>query len=113
MPRALERKGLIYFTLGELERQSYAKNSWDLNHDLTRLAKPNAWLVNPKSISCESLRKAYDVASMVLVQQYDLKLMNDPGFKHRNWFRDPQTKVDIEKAIALALAFGTQPRLWG
>jgi hypothetical protein len=113
MHRALERKGLLYFTVGELERQSYAKNSWDLNHDLMKLAKPNGWLVNPTSIPCGSLRKAYEVASMVLTQQYDLRVKSEPGFKHRNWFRDPQTKVDIEKAIALALAFGTQPRLWG
>lgn len=35
MHPALERKGLVYFAIGELERQNYANQGWKLDHDLS------------------------------------------------------------------------------
>ncbi len=57
MHPALERKGLIYFAVGELERQSYAKQAWNLEHDLQKLAKPNNWLGKPDSPPAPRLPK--------------------------------------------------------
>ena len=113
MHPALERKGLIYFAVGELERQNYAKQGWDLNHDLMKLAKPNSWLTDHESKPCAALSKAFEITSMVLVQQYDQKEKTEgAGFKHRNWFRDPGTLTDIKSGLELALAFGSPSRIW-
>jgi hypothetical protein len=113
MHPALERKGLIYFAVGELERQNCAKQGWDLNHDLMKLVKPNNWLDDPESKPHIALSKAFEITSKVLAQQYDLKKKTDgDGFKHRNWFRDIGTLADIRSGLELALAFGSPPRIW-
>ncbi len=112
MPPALERKGLIYFAVGELERQSYAKQGWDLDHDLSKLAKPNNWLTEGRSGSCSALATAFEVVTKVLIQQYETRKKIEPAFKHRNWFREEGTLADIRSGLELALAFGHTPRLW-
>jgi hypothetical protein len=112
MHPALERKGLVYYAVGELERQSYAKQNWSLDQDLSKLAKPNLWLATEKTPSQKALLKAFEIASKVLCQQYDAKKKNDPGFKHRNWFRDIETILAVNEGIELALEFGLPPRLW-
>jgi|SRR5271165_3244329 len=112
MHRALERKGLIYFAVGELERQSYAKHGRALDHDLMKLAKPNNWLPDAESHPCLALSKAFTMASKILVQQYGIKEKTVVGFKHRNWFRDPDTLEDIRSAIELVLDMGSPPFLW-
>lgn len=113
MHRALEHKGLIYFGVGELERQSYAREKWDLNHDLSKLSRPNSWLAENNTKPRLALERAFEIVSKVLSQQYDLKKAKDEiGFKHRNWFRDEKTLDDIRSGIALALEFGVPPRIW-
>ena len=111
MHPSLERKGLIYYAVGELERLSYKKQGLDLQHDLRKLAKPNNWLPDPSSSPHLALDKAFDIASKVLIQQYESK-KKSAGFKHRNWFRDPDTLVDIRSGLELALDFGFPPRIW-
>jgi hypothetical protein len=112
MHPALERKGLIYFTVGEMERRSYDQENWDLNYDLSKLAKPNNWLVDTKSSQCLALAKAFDIASKILTQQYDARMKSDPSFKHRNWFREGRTLDDIRSGLDMALEFGHPPRIW-
>jgi len=110
---ALERKGLIYYAVAELERQTYAKQNWNLDQDLSKLAKPNMWLSTADTPQRVALAKAFEIASMVLIQQYETKKNTNPtGFKHRNWFRDPETLRSIDHGIGLALAFGVPPRVW-
>jgi hypothetical protein len=111
MHPSLERKGLIYFAFGELERMSYKRQGVDFDHDLRRLAKPNNWLP-PKAPdgSKAALKKAFDLASQVLVQQYEAK-KKIAGFKHRNWFRDPETLADIRSGLEMPLVFGYPPRV--
>ncbi len=112
MHPALERKGLIYYAVGELERQSYAKRGWSLDQDIRRLAKPNSWLPEEDSAPKQALSKAFDITSKVLIQQYEAKKKNDAGFKHRNWFRDQETIRAINEGLELALEFGDPPRVW-
>lgn len=113
MHPALERKGIIFFTVGELERMSYAKQKLDLNHDLSKLAKPNNWMTNLESDPCAALAKAFEIASKVIVQQYESREKSlGEAFKHRNWFRDASTLDDIRSGLGLALEFGTTPRIW-
>ncbi|WP_433966583.1 AIPR family protein [Tunturiibacter gelidiferens] len=112
MHPALERKGLVYYAVGELERQTYAKQSWSLDQDLSKLAKPNTWLATENTPPQMALLKAFEIASRVLIQQYDAKKRNDLSFKHRNWFRNPETLRAINEGLELALEFGLPPRLW-
>lgn len=112
MHPACERKGLIYYAVGELERQNYTKQGSSLDHDLRKLAKPNPWMSNSASQPQTSLRSAFEISMKVLIQQYDARKKGDPNFKHRNWFRDPDTATAIHEGIGLALEFGQPPRLW-
>jgi hypothetical protein len=112
MHPALERKGLLYYAIGELQRQNYAKEGWSLDQDLTKLSKPNSWIPGLNSGPRQALLKAFDIASLVLSQQYDAKKKNDAGFKHRNWFRDQETIRTVSEGLELALKFGTPPRIW-
>lgn len=110
MHPALERKGLIFFAVGEIERQSYGKSGWDLDHDLRKLANPNSWLQNGPTAPKQALAMAFDISAKVLTQRYDIA-KKDLSFKHRNWFRDQETLSDIREGVELALVFGTPPRI--
>ncbi len=111
MHPALERKGLIYFAIGELMRESYKRQKLDLDNDIAKLAKPNDWLTEPVKQPTASLSKSFEICSKVLSQQYDSKKSNS-NFKHRNWFRDEATLEDIRKGLDIALEFGFPPKLW-
>jgi hypothetical protein len=76
------------------------------------LAKPNAWLQNSNSPVHQALLKGFEICSRVLIQQYEARKKTEgANFKHRNWFRDPETLVEIRKGVELALEFGVAPRL--
>ena len=49
---------------------------------------------------------------MILKQQYDVRKKSDPGFKHRNWFREDRTLDDIRSGVDMALALGQLPKFW-
>ncbi len=110
MHPSLERKGLIYFAVGELQRMSYQKQGLNLEHDLRKLAKPNNWWPDPSSSPRVALDAAFSIASKVLIQQYDSKKKSSV-FKHRNWFRDPDTLTDIRSGLEFPLDFGFPPRI--
>ena len=103
MHPALERKGLIYYAVEKFLRQNYSKQEWNLDLDIRKLAKANAWLGEPNSAPQAALSKAYEISSMVLTQRYDETVKNDAAFKHRNPFRDQETIKAINK--------GTEPCL--
>jgi hypothetical protein len=111
MHPALERKGLIFFAVGEFLRRNYSQNKWPLEADIRRLVKVNAWINNPSSPMTSAIPKLFQLASKVLELQYDAKKSNDLGFKHRNWFRDPKTLELVSKGVDLALQFGSIDRL--
>lgn len=113
MHPALERKGLIFFAVGELQRHAYSTQGPNLDHDLAKLSKPNNWLPDPASKPRFALANCFEIASKILTQQYDAKKKNDPSFKHRNWFRDSSTLDDIRSGVDLALEFGALPKVWG
>ncbi|HEY5330785.1 MAG TPA: AIPR family protein [Acidobacteriaceae bacterium] len=112
MHPALERKGLVYSTVGELLRLNYAAAGWSLEPDLRRLSKPNDWLKDPNSVSRASLLKAFELATKVMVNVYDAS-RKSPAFKHRNWFRTSSTLTDIRSGLDIAMSYGTLPRIWG
>ena len=50
MHPALERKGLIYFAVGELQRRSYEGQNLNLDHDLQSLPNRTHGLLTPRSV---------------------------------------------------------------
>lgn len=111
MHPALERKGLVYFAVAELERQSCKKQNIDLDHDLRKLSKSGSWLPDENSTVHQSLVKAFEISAKVLAQRYDAAKKTSPAFKHRNWFRDQDTLSAIKEGLELALDFGVSPLL--
>ena len=89
---------------------SYEKQGIDLEHDLRKLAKPNNWWPDPSSSPRVALDTALNIASKVLIQQYESK-KKLPMFKHRNWFRDLDTLTDIRSGLEFPFAFGFPPRI--
>jgi hypothetical protein len=112
MHPSLERKGMLFYAIAELERQNYAKRGLSLDADLIRLAKPNAWLVEVDSPPKIALNKAFEISTKVLVQQYESRKKSDAAFKHRNWFRTSDTLASINEGLELALDFGLPARIW-
>jgi hypothetical protein len=62
------------------------------------------------------MNTAYERSLWILQQNPE----NEPGlapraanFKHRNWFRDPETLQKVKSGLELAMIFGYPPRLWG
>lgn len=108
---SLERKGLVFYAVGELERLSYLRQGFDVESDLRKLAKPNTWLAEDDTAPKKALSKAFDIAIKVLAREYDQKKANDTNFKHRNWFRDENTLASVKASLELALEFGFPPRL--
>lgn len=111
MHPSLERKGLIYFAVGELQRMSYEKQGLDFEHDLKKLANPNKWWSDPSSSTRIALENTFVIASKVLIKLYESE-KKSPEFKHRNWFRDPGTLIEIRSGLEFPLDFGFPPRIW-
>jgi hypothetical protein len=89
---ALERRWLVFFTLGEILRQKYKRTNSDLDADLARLAKPK-WLDNSLGPNAE-VKRYSRLACEVLVKVYRAAAKSSE-FTHRNWFRSRDTLKDI------------------
>lgn len=98
---ALERRWLIYFTIGELLREKYSISKRDLILDLQGLAKPK-WLdENASSGTRLAVKKYCNAAKEVLVRTYR-SARKDPSFVQRNWYRSDQTLEEIRSDISNA-----------
>jgi hypothetical protein len=85
---ALERRWMVYFTVGELMRAKYKKIGADLPGDLRRLAKPK-WLDEPEDVKV--VAEYVQAACEVLVKTYRSLIKKDEeDFKHRNWHRSKE-----------------------
>lgn len=93
---ALERRWLVFFTVGEILRQKYRRTSSDLENDLGRLAKPK-WLDQTLGTNAEVTRYSR-VACEVLVKIYRTAAKSS-DFVHRNWFRSRDTLSDIASEL--------------
>ncbi|HKV39449.1 MAG TPA: hypothetical protein VJX67_09565, partial [Blastocatellia bacterium] len=94
--QALERRWLIYFTVGEAVRRRYEAAKLDVEPDLRRLAKPK-WLDSPVGVAQE-VRRYTRFACEILVKVYR-SAAKTPSFVPRNWFRSNTTLADITTEI--------------
>jgi len=97
---ALERRWLVYYSVGELLRMIYAKTGGDLNADLRYLSNPNKWMNLPKGHTKSAIEELFDLASTAMKQAYG-KVCKASDFRHRNWFRNSQTLVDIREELSV------------
>lgn len=95
---AIERRWMIYFTVGELLRLAYRDFAQEMDDDLRRLSKPQ-WMDETTSIPKGCLAELYDIAKSALCQTYDLDSKATEDFRHRNWFRSEGTLQKIKSTL--------------
>ena len=93
---ALERRWLVYYTVGEAARMMYTHLKCDLDEDLRALADPG-WN-DPKTSSGEKTKAAisqYSKLSFQCLRRCYEAASGKSGFRYRNWFRREETMADI------------------
>ena len=95
---ALERRWIVFYSVGELLRMIYSARHLDLDADLRFLGKPNKWMTVKDSSTYSAVEELLSLASTAVVQAYN-KVSDHPDFKHRNWFRNDKTLQDIRAEL--------------
>lgn len=93
---ALERRWLLYYTVGEIIRRKYKNEKDELESDIARLSKPK-WLDEKSGIAREIKRYTH-LACEVQIKVYR-SASRSPSFVHRNWYRTQETLKDISREI--------------
>ena len=94
---ALERRWIVYYTVGELLRLSYRSSLEDLDSDIRKLSKPQ-WLDEEENQPKICLAELFAIAKEALRRTYDASAKAE-NFRHRNWFRSDSTLKDIRSWI--------------
>jgi hypothetical protein len=95
----LERRWVVYYAAGELLRLIYETRKRDLDSDIRKLYKPNDWMDSSKNQAKEALAEIFKLASTATNKVY-VHASKHPEFRHRNWFRDSNTLIDINAELA-------------
>ena len=98
--KALERRHLVFFVLGELLRAKCQGEGEDCADVLARLSKPQ-WMEEDEA-RCSSVGDYTECACEILVRRY----RNDSrpaSFTHRNWFRSSDTLRQIKSDVRTGL----------
>jgi len=93
---ALERRWMVFFTVGTLLRTKY-REAAALDSDLRRLANP----AYAERKAEDVIRRYTRAACEILIRTYRAAT-KDPTFVHRNWFRDKRTLAEVENEIAFS-----------
>lgn len=99
--RALERRWMMYYAVGEVLRKRYEREKRDLDDDLRRLAKNADWLDDRGDSRTAALLEYARAAAEVLVKVY-IQDNKSATFVHRNWFRSPETRSRVTTEIELS-----------
>jgi hypothetical protein len=94
--QALERKWLVYFTVGELLRKRYEAVETHLDHRIVRLSDPKCMQDDKIIASLETYTRH---AMETLVKLYKTARTNTE-FSHRNWYREEKYLNSIREEIA-------------
>ena len=94
----LERRWMIYYAVGELLRLIYRVRDRDLDSDIRKLYKPNDWMGCGKNKTTEALAELFKLASTAINKVY-AHASKDPDFRHRNWFRDGNTLLELKSEL--------------
>lgn len=95
---SMERRWMVYFTVGELLRLAYKGEPEELDEDLRRLSKPQ-WLDDATAPAKGCLTELYDIVGSALRQAYEADSRATDDFRHRNWFRSDSTLNSIKATL--------------
>jgi hypothetical protein len=90
----LERRWVIYYAVGQLLRMVYGQSTPDLDADLRKLSKSNAWQDDTAHPVKRTLSELFKLAGTAVNKAYN-QAAKQADFRHRNWFRSPDTLNDI------------------
>ncbi|MFZ0421173.1 MAG: AIPR family protein [Candidatus Sulfotelmatobacter sp.] len=96
----LERRWVVYYAVGELLRMVYGQDEAELDSDLRKLSKPNTWLDDETHTAKKTLIEIFKLAGTALNKAYNQASKNQ-DFRHRNWFRNPETLADIKAELGV------------
>jgi hypothetical protein len=102
--KSLERRWLVYFTVGQALRLAYEVASLspaDFSSDLAALSNPS-WLSGndvKSDLIAKAIRENYQLASESLKRAYESAEKTEATFSHRNWFRSPNTTAFVESQL--------------
>ena len=95
---ALERRWVLYYTLGELARERCRRADRDVESDFRQLYKPK-WLDESQEHGTRrTVRQYCDAAREVMVRVYKTAAKS-PDFVQRNWYRSRDMLADIREYI--------------
>ena len=98
---ALERRWLVYYALGSAMRKVYAAKNENLESALKSLADPG-WTDPGDQKNGEKIRRVVDrylALTYKMMKKAYKTSSKGTGFAHRNWFRSPQTLLDIDAEL--------------
>jgi hypothetical protein len=95
----LERRWVIFFSVGELLRMIYQENPLDLQADIRRLSKPS-WMDTSGHPAKRALAEIFKLVSAAVTKAYS-QASKAPEFRHRNWFRNQETLNAIREELAV------------
>jgi hypothetical protein len=95
---ALERRWIVYYTVGDLLRLSYKSEEELLDNDIRKLARP-LWLDQPENPAKACLSELFEIAKVSLIRTYEGSAKAE-NFRHRNWFRSEATLTDIRNTLS-------------
>lgn len=91
----LERRWVVYYAVGELLRMVYRGRIAELDSDIRRLSKPNSWLDSLDHPAKKAIAELLRLASVAVNKAYN-QAAKHSDFRHRNWFRNPETMNEIK-----------------
>jgi|SRR5450631_2048903 len=94
----LERRWVVYYAVGELLRMVYGKERAELDADLRKLSKPNTWQDDPTHTVKKTVGELFKLAGTALNKAYN-QAAKQQDFRHRNWFRSPDTLSEIKAEL--------------
>jgi AIPR protein len=94
----LERRWIVYYSIGELLRLVYQAKPDSLDADLRRLSKPNTWMDTLEHRTKLAIAELFKLASVAINKTY-AHAARQSSFRHRNWFRDDSTLVELKSEL--------------
>lgn len=94
----LERRWTVYYAVGELLRLIYVQRKADLDADVRKLSKPNIWIHESGANAKTAIAELFKLSSLAVKKAYN-QAAKDKDFRHRNWFRDPNSLTDIKAEL--------------
>ena len=94
----LERRWILYYAVGELLRLIYKGKPLDLDADIRRLGKPNAWMDSPGHHAKHTLGELFKLGAAAVSKAYNQAARHE-DFRHRNWFRNSGTLGEIKEEL--------------